>query len=157
MEDVNSLATYIPLGVALVAAISALTVAILGSRSDALKRAERLTGVAATMPDGGTKVLVERSRDLVALRYALRSAAPKYGLLSSLGAFVLFLAFCFGYAGIRHAQDGLVGWQGYVSIGWSSVAGMLLGLPVGLREKWIRRRQRAAGAISDDLSYPSEK
>lgn len=151
VQDASSVATYIPLAVALVAATSGVGIAFFGARSDALKRAERITAVSGPIPDGRTKDLVERSRDLIVLRYALRQAAPRYETTTLFALMMLTLAVAFALWGIREAQDGLIGWQGYVSISASGVAGGAYGLRVGRRGAWVRRRQRS-GALTDDLN-----
>jgi hypothetical protein len=66
---------------ALVTVSGVVIVAVLNSRTDDLKRAERLSVLAEKMKRGPERAFVERTRDDYVVRWTLRAASPKFSTM----------------------------------------------------------------------------
>ena len=93
LEAQDSAATLVtglwtPLAVALITAAASVAIALMSTRADDLKRAERLSQVLNGMEESPERVFVSTIRDDYAVSWALRQAAPVNHVLRLL-AFIL--------------------------------------------------------------------
>ena len=106
---------WTPLAVALITAAASVAIALMSTRADDLKRAERLSQVLTGMEESPERVVVSTIRDDYVVSWALRQAAPVNHALRIL-VFILTM------------------------LGGIALAGRDLGRH--LRGTWIRRSQR---------------
>ena len=105
---------WTPLAVALITAAASVAIALMSTRADDLKRAERLSQVLTGMEESPERVVVSTIRDDYAVSWALRQAAPVNHALRIL-VFILTML-----GGIALAGAILVGI--YVGLGYGVVS-----------------------------------
>lgn len=122
--------------------IVGLTAVIVNAHSDSLRKAERLTEIAAAMPDSSERRLVENLRDDYVTSWALNQMAPTHNWRRTafvagyvVGGFTLLMWWAYSVT----TQYALWTWLLYgLGIAISAGAAVAHGKRNALRSRWIR-------------------
>ena len=155
---------WTPLVVALITAVASVMIAVLSTRADDLKRAERLSQVLEDMDPSPERDVVAIVRDDYAVSWALRQAAPvahgmrrTMAVMTVAGGVALFGAILVGlYVGLGYGTVSDWFFWVYYSVGLGLLLGARLLRAVAIRRGrvWItaeRARRGLRAPLHDDL------
>ena len=155
IESVLLTGLWTPLAVALITAAASILIAVVSTRADDLKRADRLSQVLAGMAPSAEREFVATLRDDYAVSWALRQVAPvddrlRWAVLAlnSLGGIALGGAIAVGVyvgLGLGTVSDWFF-WVYYgAGLGLLLVARVLRAVATRRRRVWIRAERSRRG------------